>query len=344
MSYKIENTFLQTGYLEEILFKTLDMYLGGEDLSDSPLVKWGRRFLARGDYWYGCGSASDQEACIRERQQKVIALYHSFKKNGYDGPPISVFFDRDGMVHTYDGFHRLCMMKYLGMKADVNVVISYHDKNPERRGDFPLARTLKKMHKGKYLYQPVDDPRLRDFRVWRKDSTVRLRYILNNLAGKTVLDIGSSEGYFSRKIAKKGYTVTALDNLRDSVAVTRYLSIVNNIKLRCQQARWQDYVKGKHFDNILYLSVFHHDVLARGVDEAFRSLRAFRGATERLFFETPVSSRKISWVSKDKKDLYSFTENEFKERIERETKMKVTDTWYGIRPLFLLKRDDNVAG
>ncbi|GAI33188.1 unnamed protein product [marine sediment metagenome] len=227
------------------------------------------------------------------------------------------------------------------MEVDINVVTSYHDKDPERRGDFPLTKTLTEMHKGKYVYQPSDDPRLRDFTVWRKDSPARLKYILENLKGETVLDIGCCEGYFSREIAKKGYTVTALDNSRKYMAITRYLSIINNIKLTYQQAKWQEYLKeGTPFDNILYLSIFHHDILKRGIEETLRSLRTFRGATERLFFETPLSSRKISWIAKNKKDLYGFTENEFKERIEQETKMKVTDTWYGIRPLFLLKGED----
>lgn len=342
-TYRIRNTFLPTGHLEETLSKTFDMYLRKDDLQDSPLVEWGRRALAEGVWWYDCDkkSPSAQESCIQARQVEVLVLYEKIKKNGYDGSPISVFFDKEGKINTYDGFHRLCIMKYLDMEVDLNIVISYHDKNPERRGDFPLAKTLREMNKGKNLYQPVDDPRLRDFGVWRKDSPARLKYVLGNLKGETVLDIGCSAGYFSREIAKKGYTVTALDNSRKNIAVTRYLSIINNLKLNYHLSRWQEYMKeGNHFDNILYLSVFHHDILKLGVEEALISLRAFRGVAGRLFFETPLGSRKVSWLDEARKDTYSFTEGEFKKRIEEETNMKVIDTWHGIRPLFLLEEEE----
>ncbi|GAG96420.1 unnamed protein product, partial [marine sediment metagenome] len=233
---------------------------GEDDLSNCPLVEWGRKTLAENKWWYGCEKqpVNARESCIRARLIKVLKLYEDIKKNGYNNSKISVYFDKEGNINTYDGFHRLCIMKYLDMEVDLNVVISYHDKNPDRRGDFPLTKTLKEIHKGKNLYQPVNDPRLRDFGVWRKDSPARLKYVLENLKGETVLDIGSSEGYFSREIAKKGYTVTALDSSRKNIAITRYLSIINNIKLNYQLSRWQDYLReGDHFDNILYLSVFH---------------------------------------------------------------------------------------
>ena len=78
-------------------------------------------------------------------------------------------------------------------------------------------------------------------------------------------------------------------------------------------------------------------MLAHGVDEAFKQLELFRGKTRRLIFEGPIASRKISWTPEDKKDLYDFTEDEFRDRIEEATEMFTTETWSGIRPIFLLE-------
>ena len=101
--------------------------------------------------------------------------------------------------------------------------------------------------------------------------------------------------------------------------------------------RWQNYLADRGFHNILYLSVFHHDILSLGVEEAFKQLEQFRGRVNRLFFESPTSSRQISWSSKEKRPHFSFTEDEFKTKIEEATEMTVIDVWHGGRPLFLLE-------
>lgn len=330
--YRIHNKFLPTGIVEKTLFNTLNMYHRDEDLSNSPLVQWGRRTLQRGAWWYGCEKTLPEkwEDCISKRQIRFLELYLNIRNNGYNGSIISIFFDEDGHIQIYDGFHRVSIMKYLGMEEMLNCHIS------KRKSDFPLVETLMELNSGCNLYQPCDDERLKDFKVWRKDSQKRLDFVLPNLTGKTVLDVGCSEGFFSRELAKRGYQVTALDYSKKRLAVARYLSIIDNLELNYYQGRWQDYIGNKGFENILYLSVFHHDILALGVDEAFKQLEKFRGKAKRIFFESPTSSKKVKWLDKDRKDIYDFTEKEFKVKIEDATDMTVIDTWHGIRPIFLL--------
>lgn len=339
VTYRIKNTFLPTGYLEKIMFDTLDMHRRGEDLTNSPVAAWGRKTLEKKGWWYGCEEAENKEECITQRLQKVVNLYYSIKENGYNGSLISVFFNKKtGRIHTYDGFHRLCILKYLGIVTLLNVVISQHDPNLACRGDFPLVETLIQLNNGKNLYQPVDDERVKDFHVWRKDSSKRLEYVLKNIVGKSVLDFGCCEGYFSRELAKKGYSVTAVDVDSRRVAVARYLSIINNLEVNFQVAKWENYLQQEtHFDNILFLSVFHHNILAVGVDNAFKLLCRFKNKARQVFFEAPISAGKISWTSKNKKDLYDFTLDEFKAKIEKETEMKIKDTWHGKRYIFLLE-------
>jgi len=341
MSYKILNTLIPLGQREKIFRDTLDMIVKNQNLNKSPLAEWGRIALKAGRWWYGCEKAEDKEQAITKRLTKVVELYHSIKTQGYNGSVISIFFDKDGQVNLYDGFHRLNIMKYLKIRVMLNCVISTRDKSPARRGDFPLTQTMIKLNKGRNLYHPCEDPRLRGFKVWRHDSRKRFSYIRKNLVGQTVLDIGCAEGYFSRMLAKKHYVVTALDTDRRRIAVTRYLATLANVQLKYHVGTWQGYLesleKGVGFDNILLLSVFHHDMLRMKPDKAFETLQLFRGRVKRLFVETPIDSHQIKWLDAEKKKAFSLTEEDFKHRLEENTGMKVTDTWYGIRPLFLLE-------
>ena len=190
------------------------------------------------------------------------------------------------------------------------------------------------------MYQPCDDPRLKGFKAWRPDSADRLNFILKHRVGKSVLDIGCAEGYFSRELAKKGSVVTALDTDKRRIAVTRYLATINNLRLRYHIGSWQDYLKnlkkGFRFDNILFLSVFHHDMLKMRPTKAFISLQLFRGRAKRLFLECPLKSSEIKWLPKAKRKMWNLSAESFKKRIEQNTGMKVKDIFQGIRPLYLL--------
>ena len=330
------NTLLPTDSRDQMFSDTLDMLMKGEDLIKSPLAEWGRGSIRIGRWWYGC-EKTNTEKCIQQRMDRFIDLYHSINEKGYNESIISVFFDKEGQIHVYDGFHRLCIMRYLKMKNKVNVTISQHDKNQARRGDFPLVKTIVEINKGKNLYHPCDDPRLTGFRVWRHDSPQRLAYILKHIKGKTVLDIGCSEGYFSRELAKKGFNVTAMDIDKRRIAVTRYLATLKSLKLNYHVGKWQDYLKGDvKFDNILLLSVFHHDMLRMNPSKAFEALKVFRGKAKRIFFETPIKASDIKWLDQERKKLWNISEDKFKAKIEEATQMTIKDTWYGIRPLFLL--------
>ena len=332
--YRIHNKFLPVGFIYKIIVDTLNAYEAGEDISDSPLIKWGRRTLEQGAWWHGVEKASPEkrEKALQQRQRWVINLYLDIKNNGYNDSPISIFFDDDGNIKTYDGFHRLSILKYLGMEVMLNCQIS------TRKTDFPLVETLMELHSGRNLYQPCDDPRLTGFGVWRRDSSQRLAYILKHIKGKTVLDIGCSEGYFSRELAKKGFSVTAIDIGKKRVAITRYLATLNSLKLNYHVGKWQEYLKGDvEFDNILFLSVFHHDMLRMNPSKAFDALKVFRGKAKRIFFETPIKASDIKWLDQERKKLWDISEDKFKAKIEEATQMTIKDTWYGIRPLFLLE-------
>lgn len=329
----MRRSLVSTDYREQIIRDTIELYLRGEDREDSPLANWGRMCLDRGDpWWYGCEgkTGEEREKAIQKRVRDVIDLYHSIKENGYRDSPISVYFDEKGQVRLYDGYHRISILAMLDMDPVLNVIIARHDPAPELRGegdlgagsrDFPLEETLIEVNSGKNIYNPIEDPRVKDFHVWRQDSPARLELFSPFLEGTTVLDVGCSEGYFSRALAKQGYEVTALDYDPRRIAITRYLSLINNLKLEYIVGNWEHEVQGRYWDNILLLSVIHHHLLNVGADRVKEFLGRLRGACGRLFVESPLTSRDLSWI--DKPNAFKFTVEDLGEWLEEATGMRL---------------------
>ncbi len=335
--YLIRRSLISTDYREKIIRDSIEMYLRGEDIRNSPLVEWGRMCLERGDvWWYGCeGKEGDErEKAIQARMRYVIDLYWSLKQ-GYTGTPISVYFDETGQLRLYDGFHRISIMTVLDMDPLLNVVIAKFDPSPELRGegdlgagqrDFPLVETLVKLNQtpeSKYnSYHPIDDPRVAHFHIWRQDTQKRLDLILPFIKGETILDIGCSEGFFSRELTKRGFKVTALDINPRRLAVTRYLSIINNLSLDYITGGWEHEVRGRTWDTILMLSVLHHHLLYKDIDTVSEYLSRLRGCCKTLILESPLTSRDLSWPPPELRDTFKFTVEGLGEFIEEATGMK----------------------
>jgi len=331
--YKISRHLISTDYREGIIRETLEMYLKGEPLKDTPLVEWGRLCVTRGDaWWYGCAGLEGEalDKALVARAQVVVDLYFDIKQNGYRGSPISVYFDATGQVRLYDGFHRISILTMLDMDPVLNIRIATHDPAPELRGegdpgagarDFPIADKLREINSGDFSYHPIDDPRVKDFHVWRQDTQARLKLIVPYLREGSVLDAGCSEGYFSRALASLGYDVTALDYDSKRIAITRYLSIINNLDLSYITGNWETEIRGNKWDNILMMSVIHHHLLNLGAEPVKEYLSRLKGSCNRLFIESPLTSRDVSWI--DKPNAFKFTVESLGEYLEEATDMKI---------------------
>ena len=342
MNYKIRSSLLPadksyiTGKpIEKPVQETIAMYERGEDLIDSPFIQAGQ--WRHHMYCFHQGNTIES---AYERQEQIVNLYENIKQNGYNGSQLYIWFDRDGFVKLGDGFHRITILHYLNQDALVNCETDWTDMyDNQRHTDFPLVETLlsiKDEPRRGWIYQPVDDPRLRGWKVDRYDAEDRLNYILPRISGKRILDIGCSEGYYARELTKRGYEVTAIDRSRGLVAVARYLTTLANLSVDYHHVNdWSEFSNGR-FDTILFLSVIHNDMKRIGIDKGIEKLQLLRDKANVIFMEVPNNHNEKGW-GKDPYPKYDFHNPKSIADMENSIGAKVTDRFAGRRVIYMFK-------
>lgn len=340
MIYKIKSSLLSadrsyiTGKLIELpVQQMLAMHDRGEDLTNSPFIQTGQ--WKHHVYCFNKGNTIES---AYDRQQQIIDLYESIKKNGYDGSRICIWFDKEGFIHLGDGFHRIAILHYLNQDVLVNADTDWTDVyDGQQHKDFPLEKVLlKEAPQGMWTYQPVDDSRLKGWKVDRYDAKDRLDYILFKIKGKRVLDIGCSEGYYARELAKRGYEVTAVDRSAGLIAAARYLTTLDGLRVNYYVVKdWPEFLNGG-FDTILFLAVIHNDMKTIGVEKGIEKLKLLRGKADIVFMEVPNNSNERGW-GKDPYPKYDFHKPESIKEIETAMDMAVKDRFYGRRAIYMLE-------
>lgn len=163
-------------------------------------------------------------------------------------------------------------------------------KSRENKFSFTKKLELLTIHKFYSNYQPMELDK------WEKDKSKRnvvdrLKLIEKNLEGKSILDIGSHSGYFSLKLAQKGYFVIGLD--QDQVILRKANLLknkyhVNNVSFLHYPINIGSVEKLPVFDNVIYLSIHHHMIKVYGYDLATQIFKTIARKTKyKLFFDFP---------------------------------------------------------
>ena len=264
------------------------------NLMSTPYFEVSLMMIRRGKWWHG---ARTREDCVK-RTLYLVSLRRSIAREGIK-TAITINIKGDGKMVVWDGYHRLFCADYIGYKRAIPVVAKVVAANFKA-----MEKIMLRLGGGKrYTYHPLYDassalyhPYFRNWKAWRTDTPARYRAILAKLGGaKTVLDIGSCEGYFSINLAAKGYDVTAIESHQDRAKIMRFFADLRGVKFPVVVEDWRSYCvrTEKEFDAAIFLSTFHHQVIHRGLGE-FKKLGLIKA--KRLFFE--MATNKESKMAK----------------------------------------------
>lgn len=122
----------------------------------------------------------------------------------------------------------------------------------------------------------------------RKDLDTRLNLILENIdEANSLLDIGTSGGYYSFGLFEKFKHITAMDNEKKLIDECIEIQKKNNVtKIDFRNLSVNELLKkGNFWDCILYMSVHHHVILQYGNGEAGYILKELSQRCNVMFFD-----------------------------------------------------------
>ena len=127
-----------------------------------------------------------------------------------------------------------------------------------------------------------------------------------------VLDLGSSQGFFSFSLASLGAFVNGIDFLSENVDVCQEIALkFPTFKVKFETARVEDFVdkiKKDEYDLVLGLSIFHHIIHEHGKDRVNLMIKKIAEKISVGIFEIALAEEPLYWGSsqhRDPRDLLS---------------------------------------
>ena len=188
---------------------------------------------------------------IDDKKKEIVNMIVSIAKGGYSEDkwpkdarwyPIRTSIDGMGLLHTFDGAHRMMILTALGMETP-------------SMARFVPDTFQKAISSLSSLYQPSCHPCVQSLSVNRKDL-VRYQVIsdaMKNLRINSACEIGCAEGEGLIVLAKSGAKMTGIENEDSRFALAQALcKVTGKAEVKKELKKTQEH------DAYIGLSVWHH--------------------------------------------------------------------------------------
>ena len=167
-----------------------------------------------------------------------------------------------------------------------------------------LLAEIEKSTRKASMYHMLDLP---DFghRGKRKRPGARLDIILDHFVpdGKTILDLGCSNGFYCYQLAQRGGLVTGIDKNNEILDLNRKISAFYEWDIHFEE-HFMDlefFQSIEHYDAVLFLAVLHHifnHTFVHPIEYCREIIEALSKKTNLLFFEIGQSGEPFAWSRK----------------------------------------------
>lgn len=231
----------------------------------------------------GCTRRNNGETITSgiDRLSTFFNLYRKIEKsNRID--PIHVAAEDDGKFRITDGLHRSAIAFKLGSKAVPARIVSV---------DAEIQRLLELLYldwppRELTLYQPVEHPIFARWKVVRPDERWNLIRNSFDWRGKTILDVGSYTGFFSRQIYRCGASVTGVEIDENRLAIAVALNRLLRTNVSYIPDDYRKVLKTSRFDAVLFLSILHWILKNEGLAGVSRCLALLSEAAPVMFLDS----------------------------------------------------------
>jgi len=231
------------------------------------------------------------EADLPRLFEKIDELHTSISAGGYRSQrelgtnrlwdEALVAIDRDGRLHMVDGAHRIGVARVLDLEAIPALVAVRHAEWSEfRREVFQYAQD-----RGVGTYQRLEHPDLATVPFVHGGGRWELISPRLPAPPGRALDIGANSGLFSFRLARRGYSVTAVERSQKESYILGRLVRAAGEDIDVRRESIFDVQLAPSYRVVLALNIFHHFFKERENVRRLEELLA-RLWTSALFLET----------------------------------------------------------
>jgi len=170
-----------------------------------------------------------------------------------------------------------------------------------------LLNEIKTKLKNIKVYQNIEFP---DFSLKAKKQRINPGFRLQlfdtfDVKGKTIYDLGCSNGYYCFELAKRGARVIGVDKNKETIKINRLISEYYDLEIEFIEDDLLDETfytdRMEESDIVIFLSVIHHIYKKTQKSPSLfcnKILQIISEKTETMFFETGQSGEPFHWSIK----------------------------------------------